>query len=284
MHVLTNYHTHSTHCDGVNSLEEMAQAAYNAGIAILGFTAHTAYPFASFWHLETRDYENYFYDVEQLKTKYAGKMEILAGIEAEHLPPISYCTKETYKNYNIDYMIGSVHYLTFDTGTNRGCFTVDGPTKEVFDGVETYFAGNGKKAVQAYFSAQRDMIQSGDFDIVGHIDLIRKRNAELNLFSENDSWYRDELKETAKVIGISGKVVEVNTGGMARANLSSPYPSQDFLKLLKAEDVPITINSDSHSIDSIVSHFDSAIKAAQDAGYTTTHHLSNGKWLTSDFV
>ncbi len=280
----TNYHTHSTYCDGVHSLSEMAKAAFDAGIKVLGFSAHTAFPFASYWHMEVNNYEKYFYDLEVLKKEYEGRMEILAGLEAEHLPPISYCTKKTYSNFNLDFMIGSVHYLVDCNPIKGGVFTVDGPTKEVYDGVQTYFNGDGKKAVQAYFSAERDMIQNGDFDIIGHIDLFRKRNAELKLFDENDSWYRNELKETAKVAGKSGKVVEINTGGMARANLTTPYPSHDFLTLLKAENVPITINSDSHSTDSIITHFDVALEFVKSAGYETTYHLSQGKWHESPIV
>ncbi len=281
--IITNYHSHSTFCDGVNSLQDMAKAAYEQGVQIFGFSAHTAFPFASFWHMDTKKYEQYFHDVEALKKEYDGKMEILAGVEAEYLPPVSYCTKSTYAAYNPDYIIGSVHYLV-SSGENGGCFTVDGPAQEFYSGVQTYFNGDGKKAIQAYFSAQRDMIQTCEFDIIGHIDLVRKRNSQLKFFDENDSWYRNELKETAKVAGKSGMVVEINTGGMERVKLETPYPSPDFLKLLKNQNVPITINSDTHSIDSIASHFDSAIKTAKEAGYTTTHHLSKGKWCESSIL
>ncbi len=278
----TNYHTHSTYCDGVHTLDKMAEAALKAGLKTLGFSAHTAFPFASFWHMDVRNYNEYFHDVEVLKKQYEGKMEILAGIEAEYLPPISYCTKKTYEAYQYDFMIGSVHYLIVQNEENKGCFTVDGPSNEVSSGIHTYFSGNSKKAVQAYFSSVRDMIKTCDFDIIGHIDLIRKRNGELNLFNENDSWYRDEIKETAKVAGKSGKIVEINTGGITRANMKEPYPSVEFLKLLKTQNVPVTINSDSHDTGSIVAHFDSAIQAAKEAGYTTTHHLSKGKWYEND--
>ncbi len=283
MHNITNYHTHSTFCDGIHTVEEMAKAAFDAGVTILGFSGHMSFPFASFWHTDTRNYDAYIHDIEALKTEYEGKMEILLGVEAEHLPPISNCTKNTYKQFNLDFMIGSVHYLVAEDSLGGGCFTVDGPAKEFFEGIQTYFKGDGKKAIQAYFSAQRDMIQHGDFDIIGHIDLVRKRNAELKIFNESDSWYRNELKETAKVAGKSGKVVEINTGGMTRANMQTPYPSPDFLKLLKERDTPVTINSDSHSVNSIVSHFDTAIEIAKAAGYKATHYLSKGEWHEQSF-
>ncbi len=278
MNKLTNYHTHSIYCDGLNTAAEMAKAAFEAGIEILGFSSHTAFPISSVWHMDTDKYDEYFYDINELKKQYEGKMEILVGVEAEHLPPVSHCTKATYKKWNIDYMIGSVHYVIKDNSVNGGCFTVDGPAEEFYNGVQTFFSGNGKKAIQAYFASQRAMIQNGDFDIVGHIDLVRKRNDVLKFFNENDSWYRKELKETAKVVAKNNKIVEVNTGGMARSNMKTPYPSPDFLKILNSYDVPITINSDSHSIDTIVAHYDIAVNTAKEAGYSTTHHLSNGRW------
>ncbi len=278
--ITTNYHTHATFCDGNHSLQEMAKSAYNKGVSILGYSAHCIFPFASNWHMDTRNYQNYFYDVEQLKKEYSGKMEILSGIEADYFPPISFCDRKFYSEFSPDYIIGSVHYLINHDIKNGGCFTVDGATEEFENGVSQYFGGEGKKAVQLYYSTQREMISHCDFDIIGHIDLVRKRNNELNYFSENDSWYRNELKETAKVAGKSGKVVEINTGGMTRTKLAEPYPSLDFLKLLKAENVPVTICSDSHSIDSITDHFDTAVETAKKAGYTEIHYLSNGKWLS----
>ncbi len=280
----TNYHTHSVFCDGNNSVQEMAKKAYDLGITTLGFSSHTAFPFASFWHMDVRNYDEYFHDIQELKKEYEGRMEILAGVEAEYLPPISYCDVKTYDFYKPDFIIGSVHYLVVQDKAANGCFTVDGPAQEFYKGIQMYFNGDGKKAIQAYFSTQREMIQNCSFDIIGHIDLVRKRNAELKIFSETDTWYRNEIKETAKIVGKTDKIVEINTGGMTRANMDSPYPSPDFLKLLHAEGVPVTINSDCHDANSIMEHFDSAIKVAREAGYTATHHLSKGKWHTSDIV
>ncbi len=277
-----NYHTHSTFCDGEQSLETMAKAAYSQGLQVLGFSSHTVHPFASFWHMDTRNYDTYFHDIEKLKLEYAGKMEILSGIEADFLPPISYSDKNAYKDYSIDYMIGSVHYIINDDTTLKGCFTVDGPASEFYKGVEQFFNGDSKKAIQTYFCLLRDMINTCDFDIVGHVDLVRKRNGELRFFDENDSWYRNELKETAKALGKSNKVVEINTGGMTRVGLKEPYPSKDFLTLLKSQNVPVMISSDCHTSEHLTDHFTEALQAAKDSGYTSVHHLSKGIWSSSE--
>ena len=59
------------------------------------------------------------------------------------------------------------------------------------------------------------------------------------LFSEDDDWYKKELLATGKEIAKAGVVVEINTGGMARGAINTPYPSLDFLSLLRKYDVPI---------------------------------------------
>lgn len=287
----TNYHTHSTFCDGKHSLAEMAQAAFNEGVKILGFSSHTVHPFSSEWHMDINRYPEYFFAVEKLKKKYKGRMEILAGVEAEYLPPVSYCDKLAYVDFQPDYIIGSVHYIATERqyashkksphGILCGCFTVDGPIEEFFNGVQRLFGGNSKKAIQTYFALEREMMSTCNFDIVAHIDLVRKRNGELGFFNENDSWYRRELKETAKVAGKSGKVVEINTGGMTRVGLKTPYPSPDFLSLLHAEGVPVTINSDGHHVNHITDNFVSAASMAKDAGYGEVHYLSEGIWKTT---
>ncbi len=277
-----NYHTHSTFCDGQNSLAQMANEAYRTGMAVLGFSSHTAFPFSSFWHMDTRNYDEYFSTLQELKNEYAGKIEILSGIEADFLPPVSYCDKQSYKDYPIDYIIGSVHYIVSEESAQNGCFTVDGPPSEFYQGVEKYFSGNSKKAIQTYFALQRQMILTCDFDIVGHIDLVRKRNGDLHFFDENDSWYRNELKETAKILGKTNKVVEINTGGMTRVGLKEPYPSKDFLTILQAQDVPITLNSDCHNYKNLTEHFPAALQIAKQAGYTSIQYLTKGVWHSTD--
>jgi len=281
MFIKTNYHTHCTFCDGKNTAEEMAQRGAELGLGVLGFSSHTAWPFGTKWHLQPRQYDTYLAEISRLKELYKGKMEILAGFEAEYIRGFALPEKSAYKEFKPDYLIGSVHYIFSENLKGAEVppyFTVDGSTEELLGGIKSHFGGDAKKAVQTYFAFERDMVQSCDFDIIGHADLIRKRNGELRFFDENDDWYRRELQETAKAIGKSGKVAEINTGGMSRAGLPSPYPSPYFLSLLKKYDIPLTLNSDSHEVRTLTDFFDAGIKAARDAGYDELWYLSAGSW------
>ena len=286
----TNYHTHTTWCDGHDSAEDMVLSAVEKQFDVLGFSGHAMPPFAAGWHMHPLSIEKYAQEIRKLSVSYADKIEVLLGVEADYFPVLSTPTNEVYKTIKPDFIIGSVHFL-FDektvftknpegSGIPYTCFTADGPKEEVTAGIQRVFKGNAKKAVQTYFSLQRDMIKECTFDIVGHIDLIRKNNGSLNLFNEQDSWYINELKETAKTAAQYSKVIEINTGGMARGIMSDSYPSLDFLKILKSCGVPVCLNSDCHNAKNLDFAFIPSLQKAKTAGYTELMYLSGGSWKT----
>ncbi|MBO5137872.1 MAG: histidinol-phosphatase [Spirochaetaceae bacterium] len=262
----TNYHTHSTYCDGSNTPEEIVQVAISKGFTVLGFSSHSLFPFGTDWHMPPQQFNTYREEISFLQKKYKSQIEILCGLESDYLPPLTIPRKENYKTMNLDYLIGSTHYVS----TKQGWFTVDGSTEEVAYGLNTLFKGNGKKLVQKYFALQREMIQCGDFDIIGHADVIRKRNSELHFFDEKESWYKRELEATAKELSKKGIIAEINTGGIARKVINDVYPSATFLQILHRYNVPITINSDAHSANDLDYAFDFAKKCAVSAGYKET--------------
>ena len=278
MSILANYHTHSVFCDGNSTLEEVAKSAFDCGIKYLGFSSHSAYPATTGCEMHPENFLKYKTNIEELKKQFSGKMEIFFGFEADYLPPLSWPDYNYYKNFNPDYLIGSVHFVWNHDVPQNGTMTVDDETEKVKNGLENIFFGDGKKMVQTYFDHQRQMLKSCDFDIIGHIDLIRKRNAALKFFSETDSWYKNELQATAKEIAKAGVVVEINTGGMSRGAIDSPYPSLEFLKILKKLDVPILFSSDAHSSEHLVYGFDVAADLAKKAGYSERYYLTTTGW------
>ena len=95
------------------------------------------------------------------------------------------------------------------------------------------------------------MVESCDFDIIGHADLVRKFNTGSIFFDESQSWYKGEVEATADAIARSGKIVEVNTGAIFRGYLQDAYPSEFFRSLLRERGVDFILSSDAHSPDSI---------------------------------
>lgn len=276
-----NYHTHTTWCDGKDVPESFIQEALKTGLEYLGFSAHAMFPFDSDWHMKVENYRDYFTAILELKNKYSDKIQILTGLEADFIPPATKPDYKIYKGLPLDYIIGSVHYISKDAKDDTYWFTVDGPLDEFTNGLEHVFGGNGKALVQNYFARERDMALTTDCDIIGHPDLIRWRNVELHYFDETADWYRDELEATAEAFAKSGKVVEINTGGMARCNMKSPYPGPDFLKILCAKGVPVMVNTDAHKSGLLTYGMDEAVRFAKEAGYRELYYLTRDGWLTA---
>jgi len=268
----TNYHTHTTFCDGAESAEDMAKAALTKGFDILGFSGHSMYPFASLWHTAPRDMEKYAAVVNTLKKEYSGRMNILCGFEADYVPGLTIPQMSVYARFKPDYLIGSVHYIV----NEKGNFCADDDEEHLLRGIQALFNGNTKEAVCTYFALQREMLLKGDFAIWGHPDLIRKENWKLNLFDENESWYRSELVSTANCAKHSGVIAEINTGAISRGTMDDVYPSADFLSILHDTGVPVMINSDAHKSRDLDCAFDRAAAAAKRAGYVETVFIEAG--------
>ena len=269
--IKTNYHTHTLYCDGKNSPEEVILSAIEKKFDILGFSGHSMYPFAEYWHISPKQINDYMAEIKTLAEKYKDHISILCGFEADYIPGITEPTFSNYEIFNPDFLIGSVHYIA----TPKGIMAVDGKPEDIKKGIDKLFNKNAKKAVCEYFYLQREMIKKCDFTILGHPDLFRKENERLNLFNESDSWYKKEVKALAKEIAKKGIITEVNTGAITRKKMNDVYPSAFFLNLLKEYNVPVTISSDAHSANDLDGTFETAIDTIKKAGYSEVAYLNS---------
>ena len=167
--------------------------------------------------------------------------------------------------------------------TDKGFFSVDNKAEIVEKDLIRLYTNSktdkpdGKAAVCDYFEAERQMLKTCNFDIIGHPDLIKLRNATLHFFDENETWYKDELKLTAKEIAKAGVIAEINTGAIARGLLDDIYPSAQFLEYLKEYNVPVCVNSDAHRTEHLDAAFEKAYAAAKKTGYAElTYPAKNG--------
>ena len=248
----TNYHTHTTWCDGKNTPEEVILAAINKGFDVLGFSSHALLPISDPWTLQPDTAEAYVKEIRALSAKYAGRIRILCGMEADFIHGETRPERQVYAPLGLDYLIGSVHYVSID-GVR---VPVDHKPELLTEGIAAQFGGDVQSFVRAYFAAQREMAATCDFDVIGHPDLLRKFNGVLHYLDESAEWYREELRITADAFAASGKIVEVNTGGISRGWMKDVYPSPFFRCLLRERGVRFILSSDAHSADTIDCAFD----------------------------
>ena len=265
----TNYHTHTVWCDGKNTVEEMILSAIEKGFATIGFSSHSTYPDDNACTVPCEKLPGYFAEVRSLAAKYAGRISVLCGVEADYIPGTTDPDRSRYAGFAPDYIIGSIHYVVAPDG---GRVPVDHTPGLLADGIAGHFGGSAEAFVRAYFAQEREMVRRFDFDIVGHADLCRKFNAKHPYFDENAAWYLDELEKTADAIAGSGKLVEVNTGAISRGWLDDAYPSAEFRSMLRVRGVEFVLDSDSHAADTL----DCAFDRFADAENYTALRIGNG--------
>lgn len=250
---MTNFHTHTTWCDGADSPEAMVVAAMAKGFTALGFSSHAAFPVEDGCAMAPAMGPAYAAEIRALAAKYAGRLRILLGVEADYIPGETAPERSRYAHLGLDYMIGSIHYVVAPDG---GVVAVDDTPWELAKGIREHFAGDAEAYIRAYFRQEREMVAKFDFDVVGHPDLVRKFNLKAPYFDENAPWYREEVGKTAAAIADSGKIVEVNTGAISRGWLEDAYPSAYFRALLREKGVKFLLSSDAHAAAGLDCAFD----------------------------
>ncbi len=249
----SNYHTHTTWCDGRNTPREMVEAALGKGFDTLGFSSHSMLPQDDEdWVLTPEKAPRYAADIRSLAREYEGLIRILCGVEADYVPSGAEPSRAAYASISPDYIIGSVHFVRADDGA---LVPVDHAPNLLADGIRDHFGGKPAAFVKAYFASVRASL-AFDYDMVGHPDLVRKFNVKHPYFDESAAWYRDELEHTADAIAKSGKFVEVNTGAISRGWLDDAYPSPTFRAILRSRGVRFVLSADAHSAEGLDCAFD----------------------------
>lgn len=248
-----NYHTHSTWCDGRDAPEEMVRAALARGFEEIGFSSHARLPDVVEGNLTPASAVAYAAEIRALAAKYAGRIRVRLGVEADYIPGDTAPERARYAHLGLDYLIGSIHWVVAPDG---GHVPVDHEPELLTEGLRAHFGGDARAYLRAYFAQLRDMVARFDFDIVGHPDLVRKFNGCLAFFDEAAPWYLEELERTADAIASSGKIVEVNTGAISRGWMDDAYPSAAFRALLRARGVRFVLSSDAHAAEAVDCAFD----------------------------
>ncbi len=257
-----DFHSHTSQQDGKNSAREMVEAAIEKGLDIYGISEHSPRPeqfrYADDPKGKTRGlegWEDFLTEVEKLKEEFRDKIELLKGCEVDWLGKENIAwTKDFLQKGNFDYTIGSVHFLG----------------KWGFDYIEDWEAGfqdyeSVEEVYQKYFSAYAQMVDSGLFDIAGHLDLIKKFQDKYPL-PESVS-VLELAKPALDALEKSDMVLEVSSAGL-RKPCQECYPGEELLTEAFKKGIPITISSDAHSVKAIADKFEETREFVKTIGYS----------------
>lgn len=273
--MLQNHHTHSVFSDGSSQPEEYIITAVNRGFSLLGFTEHSPLPFENGFSFKPGRKNEYHDLMAGLKQKYSGQIAVYSGMEMDFIPGISDDFAAIEREYQPDYLIGSVHLVKSPAGD--ALWFIDGPLVETYDaGLKDYFGNDIRKAVTAYYHQVNRMLESQRFDIIGHLDKIKMHNRG-RFFNEDEKWYCDLVSETLKLVREKGVIAEVNTRGIYKKRSDTTYPGPEILKQIKSLGIPVMVNSDAHQPAEIDGAYLEAFKLLEEAGFAETAFFTGTK-------
>lgn len=216
---LVDYHTHPYgHGDEIIYNEELLQkfieTAVKNEIKELGFSDHDEFSEVIDWEVL-----NKIINSSPIPVKKALEFDYIPGREEE--------IRKKIERYNLDYAIGSVHFIDG--------WGFDNPLYK-----EEYRKNDIDQIYLRYYELLNEAVKSNLFNIVGHFDLIKifgYRPEKTDLLSI----IRPILKEIKK----AEMVIEINTNGLNKP-VQEVYPAKFILEEAFQLKIPITFSSDAH--------------------------------------
>jgi histidinol-phosphatase (PHP family) len=303
-----SYHVHTEFCDGKSSAEEMVLSAIAAGFDSLGFSSHghladaagtdkdflaraegnilytdrektkiRLYGFApkgtELYGMRKESIEPYRAEVLRLAEMYKDKINIFLGIEQD-----SFARPEHIPN-GARYVIGSVHYVEKD----GAYISVDYSADILSKGVRDLFDGDYLAYAEAYYNEVAKIYDKTHCDIIGHIDLLTKFNEHSPLIDETHPRYRNAAISAAESLARRGLIFEINTGAISRGLRTTPYPTEEILRVIRESGGKVTYSSDCHMADTIACGFEDAVALAKRCGFKSFMKLSENGFYEEEF-
>lgn len=241
-------HTHTGFSDDCDiPMEDMMDAAYRSGIRTIAVTDHydPGYPDPDFPFLP--DFAAYHKALTAQQEKYAGHMEILAGLEVGIMEGQFEAAEKAVCGFDYDFIIGSFHCLhdlelhTFDfSQTDRMAFIEEFYTY-VYDCLKKY----------------------KNYDILGHLSLPDRYLGEICDYSG----VSDIIDSILGLAVENGKGLEINTSSFKYGtDMWLPRPSI-LKRYLELGGEILTFGSDAHEPRHYRYHFEDAVSFARELGF-----------------
>jgi histidinol-phosphatase (PHP family) len=238
-------HNHTTLCNhATGTIDEYIQRAIEQRIWIFGFSDHAPMKFDQKYRMGFNQMKDYESKIKEAKERYKGQIDIRLGYEVDWIEGL---VSKKVINSDVDYLIGSVHFL-------RG-WGFDNP-----EFIGKYEDINIEELWVEYFTQIEAMAKSELFDIVGHIDLIKI----FNFIPDCD--IREIANDALNAIAMAGMSIELNSAGL-RKPVKEAYPSLELLELAYEKNIPITFGSDAHSVEQVGSNLRELKLLAKQARY-----------------
>ena len=255
-----DYHMHTPLCGhALGEPYEYAEQALKIGLKEIGFSDHAPFikhPLPGIT-MSMQELPQYHRMIERVRGEFSGRLSIKIGIETDYIPGYEEKTRILLAGYPYDYVYGSIHFIddwAFDSPDERAKWN-ESDVNVVY---------------QSYYAHLRKAAESQLFDIMAHVDLVKKFGHRASVDMS------EEIRKTARVFHENSVAIEINTSGL-RKDVHEIYPSLNALKIYAQENVDIVFGSDAHLSGDVGKDFDRAVILARDAGYTDYVTFKNRK-------
>lgn len=257
-------------------VEGFFQAAKDRGLAEIGISEHS-HTFPEFKELYYEDlilddsamgtFQRQWLQSNKFKYTLDDYFRFMAELRKEHTvrTGIEVCNfqdqekvKDVLKDYDFDYVIGSVHFLH---GWAYDCSEI----------IAEWQKHSLQDIYEWYTEEVEKLADSGLYDVLGH-----PFNIRLFKFLP-DFDVTPYLERVAKAMKKANMIVDVNTGTFYRYPIAEITPYPDFMKIAAQYDLPIITTSDAHKPEDCGAYNQQAIDYVKQFGYTTTLQLTRKK-------
>ncbi|KAL0954891.1 hypothetical protein HGRIS_003824 [Hohenbuehelia grisea] len=282
-----SHHSHSGQfCKhALGTLEEVVQEAIRQGFEVFGLTEHVPrhrqedlYP----EELEAEvtpaalvaQFEAFLVEAHRLKAAYAGKINLVVGLETEYISPLDLDRLDVLLQADrtnagrIEFLVGSVHHVNgipidFDKPTFEKALNSAGVDRiEANDRTEAFLC--------AYFDAQYEILRRFHPEVIGHIDLCRLYTPELRLRDHPQAWTR--LERNVTYAAGYGALFELNAAAF-RKGWSTAYPGREVVEMIQRHGGRFTISDDSHGPHAVGLNYHRLAQYMHDTGIRKLWYL-----------
>lgn len=245
-----DYHTHTDFSiDSSAQLEAVCRAAMARGVDEIAVTDHLDFgpddasqPFPLGAYVEA---------VARCRDRFREDLDVRIGIEVGE--PHIYASEaaDVLSEGAFDVVLGSAHYAS---GMQAAW-------------LEDFFEQPLQEAYVSYFRQVADVAAEGDFDILAHLDLVKRDARKFGRPYDGPEPYADLIRSALRSVVERGKGIELNTSPLRRGQ-PEPCPSLEILQWYRELGGEIlTVGSDAHSPEVVGSHLEIAVQMAQAAGF-----------------
>jgi histidinol-phosphatase (PHP family) len=147
--------------------------------------------------------------------------------------------------------------------------------------LEDFFEQPLRQAYESYFRQVVDLCAEGDFDVLGHLDLVKHDAHRFGKPYDGPEPYADMIRTALRSLVERGKGIELNTSPL-RLGQSELCPSPQILRwYCELGGEILTLGSDAHSPTAVGAHLDVAMAIAKAAG---SEHLATFRKRRIDWI